>query len=123
MRLFFLLPVTTIATCSSLVFLELAPDPVPVEVDAPELELVAISSTRVPAANLAITESVESPRYIILKPVNNTVIRFSFHNFSQQRVSHLLSFMRVFVLSFVIELLRDEAAQTQNPFVILNPYH
>ena len=62
MRLFFLLPVTTIATCSSLVFLELAPDPVPVEVDAPELELVAISSTRVPAANLAITESVESPR-------------------------------------------------------------
>ena len=30
--------------------------------------------------------------------------------------------MRVFVLSFVIELLQDEAAQTQNPFVILNPY-
>ena len=36
-RLFFLLPVTTIATCSSLVFLELALDLVPVEVDAPEL--------------------------------------------------------------------------------------
>ena len=31
--------------------------------------------------------------------------------------------MWAFGLGFVIELLRDEAAQTQNPYVILNPYY
>ena len=31
--------------------------------------------------------------------------------------------MRVFGLGFVIELLPDEAAQTQNPYVILIPYY
>ena len=32
-------------------------------------------------------------------------------------------YMRVFGLGFVIELLPDEAAQTQNPYVILIPYY
>ena len=31
--------------------------------------------------------------------------------------------MGVFGLDFVIELLLDEAAQTHNPYTILNPYH
>ena len=31
--------------------------------------------------------------------------------------------MGVFGLDFVIELIPEEAAQTDNPFTILNPYH
>ena len=36
---------------------------------------------------------------------------------------YLLTYMGVFGLDFVIELLPDEAAQTHNPYTILNPYH
>ena len=35
---------------------------------------------------------------------------------------NLLTYMGVFDLAFVSKLLRNEAAQTQNPYVILIPY-
>ena len=35
---------------------------------------------------------------------------------------YLLTYMGVFGLDFVIELLLDEAAQTHNPYTILIPY-
>ena len=36
---------------------------------------------------------------------------------------YLLTYMGVFGLDFVSKLLPDEAAQTHNPYTILNPYH
>ena len=36
---------------------------------------------------------------------------------------YLLTYMGVFGLDFVIELLLDKATKTHNPYTILNPYH